>query len=96
MSFDPFALPPGLLLILAALVVAGLKGMVRKALVLLAPLAVLALVWTLPVGELLHVSFLGHTLAPLKVDALGRLFATIFLLMAAGGGLFALNQDRPA
>ncbi|OJX75899.1 Na(+)/H(+) antiporter subunit D [Magnetospirillum sp. 64-120] len=94
MSID--ALPPGLLLITAALVLAVLKGAARKVLVLAAPLAVLAVVWSQPEGALLHVSFIGHTLVPVKVDALGRLFATIFLLMAAGGGLFALNQDRPA
>lgn len=94
MSID--ALPPGLLLIAAALPLALLKGTARKALVLAAPLVVLAYVWSLPVGELAAVGFLGHDLVPVKVDALGRLFATIFLLMAAGGGLFALNQDRPA
>ena len=69
MSID--ALPPGLLLITAALVLAVLKGAARKVLVLAAPLAVLAVVWSQPEGALLHVSFIGHTLVPVKVDALG-------------------------
>ena len=33
-----------------------------------------------------------YTLTPLQGDKLSRLFATIFALMAAGGGLFALGQ----
>ena len=36
----------------------------------------------------------GYALTPVKVDALGRLFATIFAIMAFAGGLFALNQGR--
>ena len=35
---------------------------------------------------------LDYTLTPLQGDKLSRLFATIFALMAAGGGLFALGQ----
>ena len=36
--------------------------------------------------------FLDYTLTPLQGDKLSRLFATIFALMAFGGGLFALGQ----
>ena len=38
--------------------------------------------------------FLGYTLELVKGDALSRLFATIFAIMAFAGGLFALNQNR--
>jgi multicomponent Na+:H+ antiporter subunit D len=41
-----------------------------------------------------QVGFLGHVLTPLEGGRLGRLFATIFCLMAAGGGLFALGQPN--
>ncbi|OGB82267.1 MAG: Na(+)/H(+) antiporter subunit D, partial [Burkholderiales bacterium RIFOXYD2_FULL_59_8] len=36
--------------------------------------------------------FLDYTVTPLQGDKLSRLFATIFSLMAAGGGLFAMTQ----
>ncbi len=39
-------------------------------------------------------TFLGYELALVKGDALSRLFATVFALMAFAGGLFALNQNR--
>ena len=37
-------------------------------------------------------SFLGYELQLVKGDALSRLFASIFAIMAFAGGLFALNQ----
>src|SRR3990172_9172645 len=43
------------------------------------------------VGALL-LPFLDYTITPLQGDKLSRLFATIFSLMAAGGGLFAISQ----
>ena len=94
MTFDAF--PPGLMLIAGALVLAALKGPARQWAVVVLPLAVLAHLWTLPEGPLLSLPFLGHGLTPVEVTPLGRLFATVFLLMAAGGGLFALNQDNRA
>ena len=42
----------------------------------------------------LAVPFLGYDLALVRGDALSRLFATVFALMAFAGALFALNQDR--
>ena len=56
------------------------------------PLVVLALVWQVPDGPVWQLHFLDYTLTPLQGDKLSRLFATIFALMAAGGGLFALGQ----
>ncbi|HEX5640340.1 MAG TPA: Na(+)/H(+) antiporter subunit D [Burkholderiaceae bacterium] len=85
---------PGLLLLVGALVLPWLRGGARSAVVLLLPLAALALVWSLPDGPLAQIGFLGHTLTPLEGGRLGRLFATIFCLMAAGGGLFALGQPN--
>jgi multicomponent Na+:H+ antiporter subunit D len=37
--------------------------------------------------------WLGYEISPLAVDKLSRLFATIFALLACGGGLFALGQQ---
>lgn len=83
---------PGLVLILGALVLPWLRGMVRSAAIVVLPLVALALVWQVPDGVAWSVRFLEYTLSPLQGDKLSRLFATIFALMAAGGGLFAIGQ----
>ena len=83
---------PGLLLIVGALALALLRGTARSVAVVALPLAALAAVWQIPDGVVWQGSFLGHEIAPLRGDRLSRLFATIFALMAAGGGLFALPQ----
>jgi multicomponent Na+:H+ antiporter subunit D len=85
-------LHPALLLIAAALLLPFLRGTARNVAVLSAPTLALIALWLLPEGKLWQVQWLDYTLAPLVVDKLARLFATIFLLMAAVGGLFALRQ----
>lgn len=85
-------LHPGLVLIAGALLLPWLRGRLRAVAVVALPLAVLALVWQVPDGAVWQARFLEHTLTPLQGDKLSRLFATIFALMAAGGGLFALRQ----
>ena len=52
------------------------------------------LVVRVPDGPVLTVSFLDYTLTPVAGDALSRLFAIIFAIMAFAGGLFALNHCR--
>ena len=88
------SLPPGLLLILGGLLLPLFRGTLRPALVLLLPLAVLALVWQVPNGVVLSVPFLDYTLEPLKGGTVGRLFATVFAIMAFAGGLYGLKQAR--
>lgn len=88
------AVLPSLLLIGGGLVLPLLRGPLRTAAVLVLPLAGLGLVWQVPDGVALAVPFLGYELALVKGDALSRLFATVFSLMAFAGGLFALNQRR--
>jgi multicomponent Na+:H+ antiporter subunit D len=85
---------PALVLIAGALVLPLLRGTVRSVAIVAAPLLALALVWQLPDGPVWQARFLEHTITPLQGDKLSRLFATIFALMAAGGGLFALRQER--
>jgi multicomponent Na+:H+ antiporter subunit D len=89
-----FAVLPSLLLIGGGLVLPLLRGPLRGAAVLVLPLVALGLVWRVPDGVALAVPFLGYELALVKGDALSRLFATVFSLMAFAGGLFALNQKR--
>lgn len=83
---------PGLVLITGALVLPWLRGTLRAIVVVALPLLVLALVWQVPDGPAWQMRFLDYTITPLQGDKLSRLFATIFALMAAGGGLFALSQ----
>lgn len=85
-------LHPALILIAGALLLPLLRGTARNIAVLSAPTFALIALWLLPEGPLWQVQWLDYQLVPLAVDKLSRLFATIFLLMAAVGGLFALRQ----
>ena len=86
--------PPGLVLVLGALAVPFLRGSARKAWILALPLIVLGLVWRVPDGPVLTVSFLDYTLTPVAGDSLSRLFAIIFAIMAFAGGLYGINHCR--
>src|SRR3970040_925888 len=89
-------LHPGLLVIASGLALALLRGRARDAVALLAPLAALWLVLAAPAGVAWSGSWLGFDVRPLVYDALSRLFAVIFAIMAFAGGLYALNQkSRP-
>jgi len=83
---------PGLVLILGALILPLLRGALRAGAIVVLPLIVLALVWQVPDGPAWQARFLEYTITPLQGDKLSRLFATIFALMACGGGLYALSQ----
>ena len=83
---------PALVLIAGALLLPWLRGALRSLAIVVLPLLVLALVWQVPDGPAWQMRFLDYTITPLQGDKLSRLFATIFALMAAGGGLFALGQ----
>ncbi|MGH6925486.1 MAG: Na(+)/H(+) antiporter subunit D [Propylenella sp.] len=88
------SIPPFLVLILAGLVLPFSRGGARGVLLVLAPVTALALVWLAPDGVNLRVAYLGYELTLTKVDALSRLFGTVFAGMALAGGVFALNQPR--
>jgi multicomponent Na+:H+ antiporter subunit D len=87
-------IPPALALILGGLVLPMLQVGVRRLAVLVLPVVTLWLVWQVPDGASLQTSFLGYNLVLVKADALSRLFAAVFAIMAFAGGLFALNQNR--
>ena len=88
------ALPPGLVLILGAFALPLLPLVVRPVLLLGLPLAAMTMIWSHDAGTTATIDFLDYTLTPLKIDTLGRLFATIFALMAFVGSIFAMNQKR--
>ena len=89
---NDLVLHPGLVLIVGALLLPFLRGALRSVAIVVLPLVVLGLVWQVPDGAAWQLRFLDHTITPLQGDKLSRLFATIFSLMAVGGGLFALGQ----
>ena len=84
--------PPGAWLALGALLLPLVPRRFRPALLLGLPLVTLWLVWTLPNGASPTLAVFDYQLVPVKSDALGRLFAIIFALMAIAGGLFAMRQ----
>ena len=86
--------PPGLILIFGALSLPFLGPRIRSVVTLALPLATLWLVWNLPNGTSANVHMFDYELMLVQSDALGRLFAIIFSLMAFAGGLFALRQKN--
>ncbi len=95
-SANGIAVPPGLVLIAAGLLLTAARGRVRHAIVLAAPLLVLALVWMVPDEPSVSFAYLSYDLTLLRSDPLARVFGTVFAFMAFAGGLFALKQDRRA
>ncbi len=91
--FNTF-LPPSLILIVGALALPAISIRLRPFLLVFIPLLALAQIWSYDLGSAFTIDFLDYQLTPLKVDALSRLFATIFAIMAAIGGLYAMNQKR--
>jgi len=89
-----YLFPPALILIVGALLLPAVRGVTRHVLVLGLPLAALAMIWRVPDGSVLSAPFLDYTVVPLAGSTVGRLFATVFALMAFAGGLFGLKQSR--
>lgn len=81
-------LPPGLLLVLGALLM-PLGYKIRNALIFSLPILCLVLIWSVPTDYVVTTPFLGFELEPIRITTTGQLFATIFSLMALVGGIFA-------
>ena len=90
----PEFLPPALIMLCGALLIGPARGHWRTAVVLIVPLATLWAVWQVPDGVVGTLPFLGYQIEPLEGSPLRRLFATVFALMAFGGGLYAFRQAR--
>ncbi|MFO7768561.1 MAG: Na(+)/H(+) antiporter subunit D [bacterium] len=82
-------MPPALIMIAGAFAIPLLPKKARSAAAVLIPAAALVYLWNLPEGTTITIQALGYTLQPLKVDALSRIFATIFALIATAGGIYA-------
>jgi multicomponent Na+:H+ antiporter subunit D len=87
-------LPPGLIMLAGALLVALTRGHVRSLVLLATPLLTLWVIWQLPEGISLTAPFLKYNIELIEVSPVRRLFATIFALMAFVGGLYAFRQAK--
>ncbi len=82
---------PSLLMIAGAIFLPLLPKVFRSAFFIIASLAGLIILWTLPEGNYLTLSFLGNNLILLKVDALSKIFAAIFAIITVMGGVYAYH-----
>jgi multicomponent Na+:H+ antiporter subunit D len=73
-------LPPGLILILGALLVPFIPVQMRRVYMLALPVLVLTQLLMLPTGLHAQVEMFGHTLTFLRVDGLAMAFGIIFLI----------------
>ncbi|MDE2641661.1 MAG: Na(+)/H(+) antiporter subunit D [Verrucomicrobiota bacterium] len=89
-------IPPGLILILGAIVLLLLPATARKAgAIALAALGFFA-ISQLETGERLSPSFLGFDLTLLRVDATSKAFGYIFTLCAVAAFIFSWHEKRRA
>jgi multicomponent Na+:H+ antiporter subunit D len=84
-------LHPALPMLLGACLLPLLPARWRAGAFLVFPLLALACVVLAPIGASLTLSVAGYDLQPLRVDALSRVFAFIFALIALVGGIYALH-----
>ena len=89
------SLPPVVIMLGAAMLVAATPmSIVRKALGVGAPLAVLAQIsLALDTGDSLRFTWLSMELEPLRADRLSMVFGYVFAIAAALGGIYAWHLD---
>ncbi len=85
---------PAVIVITGALILPILPRSIRSSTFLLFPLVALVVIWYFPEGTEWTIPYADYTLIPFSVDALSRIFATIFALILAVGGLYALHVDE--
>ena len=89
MGFDVF--PPAFVLLIAAVLIALVRGHARTAVILVAPLLTLWAIWQIPDGVQSTVKFLSYNIEPVEGSPLRRLFATVFAIMVFVGGLYSFR-----
>jgi len=90
------AFPPALAVLAGSLLLPALPRGWRSSFAMAVPLLALALVWLAPSGVHLTVRWMEYPLVVYKVDALSRLFGTIFSLITAIVCLFAFHVRKAA
>ena len=88
------SVPPFVIFLAGALLVALTKGNVRRALLLVVPLVGALDLLQLDPGMSLEVELVGYTLVPFKVDKLSLLFGYLFHLATFIGNVYALHLTR--
>lgn len=86
-------LPPGVVMLVAAMVVATVHRRVRPAITVAIPLFALLHIWGLEDGAHLSLEVIGYSLEPLHMDDLGRAFATVFALATALTAMYAWHIE---
>ncbi len=88
-------LPPGMLLMIGGLMMAMLRPGATRVVMLALPLLGLWHLWWLPDGHVSVVHLFWYDLELIRIDALSRVFATVFHLAAFLGAVYALHvRDR--
>ena len=91
---NSFIFPPGCILILGALFLPLFPKKLRAIPALGFPLLTLLTVWMVTPDHSVIINFLGYELELVRWTAEGRVFATIFSLVAGIGALYALKTAR--
>ncbi len=86
-------LSPALILIIGAFVVPFLPRVARSPLMLALPVLAMLQLWDLPFGAHGQMELMGLELTTLRLDKLSFVFATIFLIAAFLGAIYALHED---
>lgn len=81
--------PPAMLLLFGAMLIAITRAGLRTAVIFGIPVITLWLIWQIPDGVAMPLSFLDYPLEPVEGSAVRRLFATVFAAILLVGGLFA-------
>jgi len=84
-------IPPGLILILGALIVPFLKGYLRGVFLLALPILSSFILYNLPDGSHFAITAFGQHLELLRVDPLSRIFGYVFLIAIFLGIIYSLH-----
>lgn len=91
---NSFIFPPGFILILGAFLLPWFPKNLRAIPAIGFPLLTLLMVWLITPEHSATVNFLGYQLELIHWTAEGRVFATVFSLVAGIGALYALKTAR--
>ena len=89
------SLPPGMVMILGALLFPALRGRWQQAWLLLLPVASFLHLLALGEGTPWQIELFNHTLTPVRIDALSLVWGYIFHLAAFLSAIFALHLKDP-
>jgi multicomponent Na+:H+ antiporter subunit D len=89
------SLPPGLILVVGAVLVPLLRGRLQKAFLLALPVLGFVQLWLLPDGLARSLVVFGYPLEVLRVDSLSKAFGYVFYIAALLNAIYALHvEDR--